>query len=113
MPLPNIEDWTPMLDRLCADVVGETISYSLDGSVFEPVKAHVDYKDAIKAMEMAQAIEQDIAIAFLKVDVMAKPTGKARIRLSKAPGRLFRPINVRSDAAGTEWNFEVEDVPNA
>lgn len=113
MPMPNIEDFTPMLDRACADIVGETVAYSADGGAFVSLQAHVLYRDATTTIEIAQAIEQDVSVAMLKVDVPVKPGKASRIRFGKLPGRTFRIINVRTDDAGTEWNFEVKDVSNA
>jgi len=112
MPIPNLEDFTADLDRRCAVMLGEAMPYQAAGATgFTNVQAHVDYRDALKALEVGDAIAQDIAVAVLKVDVPAKPDAKVRLKLSKLPGRLFRPANVRSDAAGTEWIFELKDVP--
>ncbi|CDO34049.1 hypothetical protein [Novosphingobium sp. KN65.2] len=111
MALPNLEDLTADLDRKCADMLGETIQYKAVGEAsFSEKKAHVDYRDALKAIEIAEVVAQNITVAALKADVSVKPTGACRIALSKLPGRTFKPINVRSDGAGTEWNFELADV---
>ena len=71
------------------------------------MRAHVDYRDAVKPLEGADAIAQDITVAILKSDLAAMPGNTARIQLARYAGATFRPINVRSDESGTHWEFEV------
>jgi len=112
MTRPTLDALTPALDRTCADILGDTIQYAADGTMFAARQAYVDYRDAVKAFEAAQVIEQDVTVAgLLKADVPARPTSAARITLTRLPGLTFRPINVRTDAAGTGWEFEVTVVP--
>lgn len=110
MTLPDLESLTPALDRACADVLGDTIQYAADGEHYVPLKAEVDYRDAAKALDGATAIEQDIQVSVLKVDVPVKPDAAVRITLTRRPGVTFRPYSPRTDQSGTGWEFEVKAV---
>lgn len=107
MPIPNLDDWTEKLDQTCRDFLAETIQYKVGAGAYSGVGAHVDYRDAVKPLEGAEAIAQDITVAILKSDVAEMPGKTVRIQLSKLAGHTFRPINVRSDDSGTHWEFEV------
>lgn len=114
MTRPTLDDLTPALDRSCADILGDTVSYAADGSTFANVQAYVDYRDAVKAFEAAQVVEQGITVSgMLKADVPDEPTGTARLTLARLPGLTFKPIGVRTDEAGTGWEFEVKQVASA
>lgn len=110
MPLPNLDDYTARLDVACRDVLGEEIQYAANGTAYLPVGGHVDYRDMVKSLDVAEAIAQDITVAVMKADVATKPPTTARIQLAKRPGKTFRPVNPRSDESGTHWEFEVEAV---
>lgn len=107
MPFPSLESLSPMLDRLTMDALGDTIQYRPANDVWRPVKAEVDYRDAVKAFEQTQVIEQDITVKLLKVDVPAKPDANVRLQFPLLPELTFRPLNPRSTDGGTEWEFEV------
>lgn len=114
MARPTLDDLTADLDRNCADILGDTIEYAADGSAFAERQAYVDYRDAARPLEGAQAIAQDIEVSgLLKADEPEKPGGSARIRLARRPGKTYRPVNVRTDEAGTGWEFEVKEVAGA
>jgi hypothetical protein len=110
MAIPNIEDFTALLDERARDYLGETIEYAANGVTFADIKGHVDYRDMVKAMEISQAIAQDITVAMLMSDVPVKPSATVRLRLAKRAGKDFKPLNVRSDESGTHWEFEVQEV---
>lgn len=110
MARPTLDDLTPDLDRACIDVLGEAIMYAADGAAFVAVQAYVNYRDMAQAFDAAKAIVQDMSVTFLKVDVPAEPTATARITLLRRPGKTYRPTNVRTDDAGTGWEFEVKEV---
>lgn len=111
MARPTLDDLTASIDRNCVDLLGDTVSYAADGATFADVQAYVNYRDAEKAFEGAQVIQQDITVSgMLKVDVPAEPMGTARIRLARLSGVTFKPINVRNDESGTGWEFEVKQV---
>lgn len=111
MSYPNIEDFDADLDGLCADVLGDTISFkpSAVGS-YRAIKAHVDYRDGEVLIGNSEAIAQDITVEVPKLRLTTRPTGTARIRLPKLPGRTFKPIRVRNSASGTSWAFELSEV---
>ena len=112
MPLPNLEDLDEILDRTCADVLGDTIRYKAVGaSDFTDVKAHVDYRDLSQPLQGAEVMAQNIAVEIPKSSVLAKPVGKVRIQLPKRPGHTFKPVKVGNDRSGTHWAFELVDVP--
>ncbi len=110
----TLDDLTPRLDRICLDRLGDLIQYAAGGAAFEAQRAYVNYRDAEKAFEGAQAIEQDITVSgLLKIDVPARPSKASRVRLARRPGKTFQPINVRTDESGTGWEFEVKEVVSA
>lgn len=113
MPLPTLESLTSGLDRACADVLGEEIQYAANGAAYAAVRAHVDYRDAAKAFEGAQAIAQDIVVTFLKADVPTKPASAARLTLARRAGKTFKPVSPRTDESGTHWEMEVAEVASA
>lgn len=107
MAIPNLDDMTDMLDRKCADILGEEIQYQAAGGAFAPVQAHVDYRDMVKPLEGAEAIQQNIALAVPMLDLPAKPMAADRVQLRKRPGKTFRPFEPRRDESGTHWLFEL------
>lgn len=113
MALPTLESFDTLLDRTCADVLGDAIQYAADGVTFAAKQAHVDYADAARAMDTAEVFEQDMTLAMVKADVPARPTGAVRITLPKVAGKTFKPVNVRNDASGTHWVFELKEVVSA
>ena len=110
MARPTLEDMTPDMERACIDFLGESIMYAADGSTFVAVQAYVEYRDQAQSYDGAQAIAQDMTVAFLKADIAAAPTTEARLTLSRRSGKTYRPMNVRTDNAGTQWEFEVKEV---
>lgn len=112
MATPNLDDWTDTLDERCRDYLAETIQYAADGDTdnYADLKAHVDYRDMVKPLEVGQVLEQDIMVSVLKSDVPVKPGQGVRLTLPKLAGKTFRPVNPRSDESGTGWEFEVQRV---
>lgn len=111
MPLPSLESLTPALDAVCRDVLGETLIYTPEGGSAGNVTAHVDWRDQIDALNAGHLVQQDITGSIVKTDIPAKPSGAVRISSAKVPGVVFRPSNVRNDASGTHWDFELVVVP--
>ncbi|HUD29725.1 MAG TPA: hypothetical protein VMQ93_12690 [Novosphingobium sp.] len=111
MPLPRLEDLDRLLDRTTTDVLGDTIRYRpANAPVFGTISAVVDYRDGAVAFGGGEVMAQDVKVSVLMVDVPAKPSKDVRVQLPKIPGRTFRPIGTRRDEAGTNWEFEVQDV---
>jgi hypothetical protein len=73
-----------------------------------PLKAYVDYADAMRSLETGQVIEQDITVEVLIADVPVRPNASCRVILGRIPGKVMKPINVRRDRSGTHWQFEVK-----
>lgn len=110
MPLPTLESQIFRLNRACVDILGETIQYKPSGGAYGAIQAHVDYRDASKAFQGAEAVTQDMTIQVLIADVPTRPSGQCRVTLAKVPGRTFKPIAIRRDESGTHWEFELKDV---
>jgi predicted YcjX-like family ATPase len=101
-----------MLDRVCVDVLGDTIQYRIAGaSDFTTIAAHVDYADKLRSIEGVDAVDQDMRVELLKADVPSKPGATWQIQLPLLPTRRFKPANVGSDASGSHWAFDLKDVP--
>lgn len=108
---PTLEDAeAEFLDGPCIAVLGDSIQYAANGTAFVPLRAFVDYADALRSIETGAVIEQNIAIQALKSDIPVKPNSTARIRLARAPGLIFKPIIIQNDPSGSFWNFEVQKV---
>lgn len=111
MPLPAIEDIEDGIYRQVADILGETIQYAADGANYTPFKADgVEYGDEARDVQTGVVIAQAKAVTVLKADVPGKPNGTARVRLKRAPGLIYRPVNVIEELSGAHWRFEVERV---
>ena len=115
MPLPNLESLEAGLDRACADVLGDTISYKAVGQAdFALIKAHLDYREIAEGLSSSiEVIAQDMRVSMLRADVPVRPGSGVRIRLPKVPDRTFKPIAARLGESGTHWEFELKDVPDA
>lgn len=111
MPLPTLESLAPAIDRLCADVLGDTIEYRAVGSpTYAPTRAFVDYRDGTREYAGAQLVMQSPRVTVLKVDVPAKPNRDVRVKLARRAGKMFRPTNVTTDSSGTHWEFDCEET---
>jgi hypothetical protein len=114
MTRPTLEDLTAGVDETCAAILGDTIQYAADGATFSPLKAYVNYRDAEKQFEGAEAVAQDITVSgLLKSTVPVKPGAGVRLTLPRIAGKTWKPINARTDESGTGWEFEVKEVPGA
>lgn len=96
-----------MLDEPLMEVLGDTISYKPIGAAWRTLKAYVDHTDALRSIESAQVISQDVSLQLLKSQVPARPSAGVLIRLPKVAGKTFKPVNVRSDTSGDYWEFEL------
>lgn len=111
MAYPNIEDYDADLDRICAEVLGDTIAFKAAAlGSYSNVQAHVDYRDGEVSIGNSEAIAQDITVEIPKVFLAAKPGNASRIQLPKIVGKTFKPIRVRNSASGTSWAFELAEV---
>jgi hypothetical protein len=114
MPLPRLQDVDAMLDRVCMDVLGDTISYRPEGeNGYIVVQVYGDFTDKTRSIEGTDVVEQAISLQVLKTDVPAKPSSGVRIRIPELGARLFRPHGTGSDESGAHWVFllkEVQDI---
>lgn len=95
------------LDTPLMEVLGDTINYKAIGGVWKAMKAYVDHADALRSLDAAQVISQDVSLQVLKSQVPARPAAGVLIKLPKVPGKTFKPVNVRSDTSGDYWEFEL------
>lgn len=96
------------LDAPCMAVLGDTIQYRAKGlAAFATIRGYVEHADALRDIGTGQVIEQDITVDVRKSDVPVLPDSLCRVRLPKIAGITFKPANVRSDASGTHWRFEL------
>lgn len=109
MALPRLDDFMAKADPVISKTVMEPISYALDGSTFSDVDADVDYRDMLRAIDIAQVIEQDMLVQIFVADLAEKPASTHRIILPKiSPLIKFMPINARRDQSGDLWEFELK-----
>jgi hypothetical protein len=107
---PRLSDLQADLDQTCMAALGDTVRYRPAGGAFADKRAYIDYPETLFSPETGTMIAQDIMVDILKADVPTKPTGSCRITLGALPGKLFKPVNVRSDKSGTHWQFEVVET---
>lgn len=108
---PALEDIAgASLDVPVMATLGDSIQYQAAGGAFVPLRAYVDYADALRDVSTATIIDQDISVEMLVSDLAAKPADADRITLGKLPGLTFKPINVRRSSGGAHWQFEVRQV---
>lgn len=109
MTLQTLEDIeADFLDAPCMAVLGDTIQYRAAGrAAYATIRGYVDHTEALRDLGTGQVIEQDVTIELLKSDVPTKPSGLSRIRLPRIAGLTFKAANVRSDASGMHWRFEI------
>lgn len=110
MAIPTLDDYTAMLDEACRDYLYETIQYKPASGSYGDEKARVEYQDTTRAFETSQVMVQAIRVSLLKADVPAKPNSLCRLTLPRLSGKIFKPVNIGSDEAGTHWEFDVETV---
>ncbi|WP_417615309.1 hypothetical protein [Parasphingorhabdus sp.] len=111
MPLPTLESLDALLDSTCSTVLGDLIRYTPTSTgVAVEIKAFVDHRDAQRAFDSAQVIQQEMNVQVLATLVPAKPNDADRIKLPKYGAQKFKPINVRRDESGNYWEFELKAV---
>jgi hypothetical protein len=101
--MSDLESLTGELDAVTADILGERITYRVNGGPPIYPKAHVNYADAQTDIGAGQAIEQDIILTIRKISLSAMPSSADRIVLGKRPGLNFKPVNPSHDESGTHW----------
>ena len=108
---PTLEDMQDDgLDAVCMAALGDSIEYQPVGGAFAPLRAYVEYPEAIRSIETGQIVEQDIVVEVLRSDVPVRPSGICRVRLGRYQGATFKPVNVRLDRSGAHWQFEVVQI---
>ena len=110
MIYPTLEDCEVQMERLCVDVLGDSAIYTPDGAASATIKVFANFREASRAFDGAQAIEQNMMIQVLVADITSKPVGGDRIALPKIPGKIFKPIGVSRDDSGAYWEFELKEV---
>jgi len=106
--MPDLEALTDKIDRICADRLGETITYIRAGRAPLRFKAHVDYGDATRDIGAGQIVAQDMAVTIRKLSLPFEPSRNDRIMLPKRPGKAYFPGSTGTDDSGTHWVI----VPN-
>lgn len=91
-------------------IIGDTISYKPASGSFGPIEGFVDYGDQAMSYDGAQVIAQDIKVEIAKAAVPAKPDSTCQLQLPKAPGLMFKPVNIGTDPSGNCWVFAVVTV---
>ena len=109
-PLPDLESLTDELDAVCAEALGETITYIRAGRAPLRFKAHVDYADGIRDIGAGQIIEQDMMLSIRKLSLPFQPTRHDRIMLPRRPGKTYYPSSPKTDESGTHWVVVPKEV---
>lgn len=101
------DEW---LDPQCMAALGDAIQYKPAGGSFAPLRAYVDYGEALREIETGKIIDQEIGVEMLMADAAEKPSGACRVMLGRLPGLIFKPVNVMIGRSGTHWAFGVVRV---
>ena len=101
--MDDLESLTDEIDAVCAEELGETITYIPVGRAMLRPKAHVYYRDGQIEIGAGQLVEQDIEVHIRKVDLPGQPARGDRITLKRRPGKVWYPSNPASDDSGTHW----------
>lgn len=99
----DLESLTPGMDDAIDDILGERITYRVDGGPPIYPKAHVYYGDAPTDLGAGVAIEQDITVHIRKISLPRMPNSSDRITLGKRPGKVFKPTSPSLDDSGYHW----------
>lgn len=106
----DLESLTPGMDAAIDDILGERVTYHVNGGPPIYPKAHVYYADAKTDIGAGQAIEQDIVVHIRKISLPGMPSSSDRIRLGKRPGLTFKPVNPSHDDSGLHWILNLKVV---
>lgn len=108
--MSDLESLTPDMDAAIDDILGERITYRVNGGPPIYPKAHVFYADAQQDIGAGQAIEQDITVHIRKISLPAMPNSADRITLGKRPGVTFKPTSPSHDDSGLHWIVKLKVV---
>lgn len=106
----DLESLTPGMDDAIDDILGERITYRVDGGPPIYPKAHVYYADAPTDLGAGVGIEQDITVHIRKIRLPRMPNSSDRITLGKRPGVNFKPVNPSLDDSGLHWIVNLKVV---
>lgn len=108
--MPDLESLTDEVDALCAEALGDTITYIPSGRAPLRFKAHVYYADGQRDIGAGQMIEQDMMLHIRKVSLPFAPKRADRITLPRRPGKTYFPTNPSTDDSGTHWVVNLKVV---
>ena len=108
--MSDLESLTPDMDAAIDDILGERITYHVDGGPPIYPKAHVTYADAPQDIGAGQAIEQNITVHIRKISLPRMPNSSDRITLGKVMGKVFKPVNPSLDDSGLHWILNLKVV---
>jgi hypothetical protein len=105
-----LEEMTPALNAMARTVLGHTIQYHTGNGAWKSFKVQGNYEDGNISTGYSAAIEQEIELMLLKVDVSGRPASTWRFKLPRVPNVLFAPVNVQNDETAEHWLFNVKKV---
>jgi hypothetical protein len=108
--LPDLERLTDRVDAICADYLGETITYVPTGRAHRRFKAHVYYSDGQRDIGAGQMIDQEMMLHIRKVDLPFTPNRNDRIVLPRRQGKVYFPTSPSTDDSGTHWVVNLKVV---
>ena len=101
--MPDLESLTDEMDALCAEALGETITYIPSGRAPLRFKAHVYYADGVRDIGAGQMVEQDMMIHVRKLSLPKAPSQADRFTLPRRAGKTYYPGTVTTDDSGMHW----------
>lgn len=106
----DLESLTAGMDDAIDNILGERITYRVDGGPPIYPLAHVYYGDAPQDIGAGQAIEQNITVHIRKISLPRMPNSSDRITLGKRLGVTFKPVNPSLDDSGLHWILNLKVV---
>lgn len=109
MAIPTLDSVTDNLDASCIAILGDPISYAINGGAAASIRAYVDHSDKTEAFAGAEITNQDIWIEVLKSDVPA-PGYNDRITLPELSGVTLAPRDWKNNRDGRMWHIYLKKV---
>ena len=108
--MSDLESLTPDMDAAIDDILGERITYRVDGGPPIYPKAHVYYADGKQDLGAGTGVQQEIVVHVRIISLPRMPSSADRITLGKRPGKTFKPTNPSRDDSGTHWIITLKEV---
>lgn len=109
MAIPTLDSVLDEMDATCIAILGDPISYAINGGAAASIMAYVDHSDKTEALVGGELTAQDIWIEVLKTDVPT-PSDADRVTLPQRPGITLAPRDWKTNRDGRMWHIYLKRV---